>query len=155
ADRVERLRLGAVEEAAGIDDDEVRALVRTRELVALGAQPRDDALGIDQRLRAAERDEAHLGGGRGLRRCLFHHFSHVFLRPVILRRERSEPRRMIGPSVATKTCCNTSAVALRGPRGVYPWAGQRPDPRARPPQGDGERAFSAAAPWRQAPCSPP
>ena len=63
ADGVERFRLRAVEEAAGVDDDEVGALVLARQLVALGAQPRDDALGIDQRLRAAERNEAHRGRG--------------------------------------------------------------------------------------------
>ena len=34
-----------------------------RELVALRAQPRDDALAVDQRLRAAERDEADLWRG--------------------------------------------------------------------------------------------
>ena len=60
---VERLRLGAVEKAAGVDDDEVRAGVLARQLITLRAQPRDDALAVDQRLRAAERDEAHLGGG--------------------------------------------------------------------------------------------
>ena len=64
ADGVERFRLRAVEEAAGVDDHEVGALVLARELVALRAQPRDDALGIDQRLRAAERDEADFGGAR-------------------------------------------------------------------------------------------
>ena len=63
ADGVERFRLGAVEEAAGVDDDEIGAGVLARKLIALGAQPRDDALAIDQRLRAAERDEAHFGGG--------------------------------------------------------------------------------------------
>ena len=65
ADRVERFRLRAVEEAAGVDDDEVGALVLARELVALGAQPRDDALAVDQRLGAAERDEADPGGRGG------------------------------------------------------------------------------------------
>ena len=59
ADGGERFRLGAVEKAAGVDDDEVGAGVLARQLIALGAQARDDALAIDQRLRAAERDEAH------------------------------------------------------------------------------------------------
>ena len=58
ADRIEGFGLRAVEEAAGVDDDEIGAVMRPRELVALGTQPRDDALGIDQRLGAAERDEA-------------------------------------------------------------------------------------------------
>ena len=63
ADRGERLRLRAVEEAAGVDEHEVGALMIARKLVALGAQPRDDALGIDQRLRAAEGDKGNLRGG--------------------------------------------------------------------------------------------
>ena len=60
-DRVEALGLGAVEKAAGVDHHDVGAGVLARELIALGAQPRDDALGIDQRLRAAERDKADFG----------------------------------------------------------------------------------------------
>ena len=68
ADRLQALGLGAVEEAAGIDHDDVGAGVVRRDLVALGAQLGEDALGIDQRLGAAERDEADLrrGSGRGL-----------------------------------------------------------------------------------------
>jgi len=57
ADRVERLLLRGVDEAAGVDDDEVGTAVGLRGLVALGAQLGEDALGIDERLRAAERDE--------------------------------------------------------------------------------------------------
>jgi len=65
-DGIERLRLGGIEKTAGVDDDQIRALVLARQLIALGAQPRDDAFGIDQRLGAAERDEAHLGRGRAV-----------------------------------------------------------------------------------------
>src|SRR3954447_13827008 len=36
-----------------------------REFVTFGAQMRDNALGIDERLRAAERDERDLGRGLG------------------------------------------------------------------------------------------
>ncbi len=61
ADGGKRLLLGAVEEAAGVDDHEVGALMLAGELIALRAQARDDALAIDQRLGAAEGDEAHLG----------------------------------------------------------------------------------------------
>ena len=53
ADRRERFLLGAVEEAAGVDDDDVGPVMLARELIALGAQPRDDALGIHQGLGAA------------------------------------------------------------------------------------------------------
>ncbi len=54
--------LRAVEKAAGIDDREVGAGMPPGELIAFCAQPRDDALGIDQRLGAAEGDEAHPRG---------------------------------------------------------------------------------------------
>ena len=68
ADGVERFRDGGVDEAAGVDDDEVGAVVVGRDRVALGAQLREDLLGIDERLRAAERHEADARGlGGGLR----------------------------------------------------------------------------------------
>ena len=60
-DRGQRFRLGAVEKTAGVDDHQIGAGVRPGKLVALGAQPRDDAFAVDQRLGAAERDEAHRG----------------------------------------------------------------------------------------------
>ena len=63
ADRGERFRLGAVEKAAGVDNDGVGARVGLGQFVAFGAKPGDDALGIDQRLGAAERDEGNAGGG--------------------------------------------------------------------------------------------
>ncbi len=65
ADGVEALLLGAVEEAAGVDDHDVGAGVVGGDLVALGAELGDDALAVDQRLRAAERDEADLRRGFG------------------------------------------------------------------------------------------
>ena len=74
ADRVERFSLGAVEEAAGVDDDDVGAVMPARDLVALRPQMGEDALGVDQRLGAAEADEGDDGGGlahAGDRRALF------------------------------------------------------------------------------------
>jgi hypothetical protein len=62
ADRLERFGLGAVEEAASVDDDAIGPLMAMRQRIAFGAKLRDDALGIDERLRAAERDETD---GRG------------------------------------------------------------------------------------------
>jgi hypothetical protein len=47
ADRAERLLDRGVDEAAGVDDDEVRARVARRGLVAFRAQAREDLLGID------------------------------------------------------------------------------------------------------------
>ncbi len=59
ADRGERFLLGAVEEAAGVDDDDVGAVMLACELIALRTQPGDDALGIDQRLGAAQAVETN------------------------------------------------------------------------------------------------
>ena len=58
ADGVERFLDGRIDEAAGVDDDEIRAFVRRRNRVTLGAQLGDDPLGIDQGLRASERHKA-------------------------------------------------------------------------------------------------
>ena len=62
ADRCQRFLDRGVDEAAGVDDHQVGAGVVGRGEVALGAQLREDALGIDQRLGAAERDEADFRG---------------------------------------------------------------------------------------------
>jgi len=53
ADGIERFADRRVDEAAGIDDDEVGAGVARRSGVALGAQLREDALRIDQGLGTA------------------------------------------------------------------------------------------------------
>jgi hypothetical protein len=63
ADGVERFLDGGVDETAGVDDDQVRAGIVGRSLIALGAQLREDALGIDQRLGTAEGDEPDPGCG--------------------------------------------------------------------------------------------
>ncbi len=59
-DRAKRFLLGAVEKSAGVDDDQIRAVMLAREFVAFRAQPRDDALGIHQSLGASERHETDL-----------------------------------------------------------------------------------------------
>ncbi len=59
ADRVERFRDRRVDEAAGVDDDQVRPGIGRGDRVALGLQLREDLLGVDQCLRAAERNETH------------------------------------------------------------------------------------------------
>ena len=64
ADRRKRFLLGAVEEAAGVDHDRVGALIARGQLVTFGAKPRDDALGIDQGLGAAEAHKADSGRRR-------------------------------------------------------------------------------------------
>ncbi len=57
ADRGQALLHRGVDEAAGVDDDEVGAGVGRAGRVALGGQPGEDQLGVGQRLRAAEADE--------------------------------------------------------------------------------------------------
>ena len=57
ADGAQRLVARRIQEAAGVHDDQVGAVMLARDLVALGAQARQDALGIDKRLRATETDE--------------------------------------------------------------------------------------------------
>jgi hypothetical protein len=54
ADGVERFLDRGVDEAAGVYDDEVGVVIAGRGGVALGAKLREDALGIDERLRTAE-----------------------------------------------------------------------------------------------------
>ncbi len=61
ADRLQAFFLGGVEEAAGVDQHHVGALVIGRHRIALGAQAGQDALAVDQVLRTAERDHAHAG----------------------------------------------------------------------------------------------
>ena len=60
-DRLERFRLGAVEKATGVHDDRICACMRAAQLIPLGAQARDDALAIHERLRTAEGDEGNAG----------------------------------------------------------------------------------------------
>ena len=72
ANRLQAFGLGAVEEAAGVHHDDVRAIVARGDRIALAAQPRENALGIDQRFRAAEADETDLRLGCVLLRYLWH-----------------------------------------------------------------------------------
>ena len=58
ADGFEAFRLGAVEKPAGVDDDDVGAVIARREGIALRPQRRQDAFAVDQRLGAAEADKA-------------------------------------------------------------------------------------------------
>src|SRR3546814_7559625 len=65
ADRVQRLGHRRIDEAAGVHHHHVGVVVAGRQLVAFDPQLGEDALGIDQRLGAAEADETDLGWGRG------------------------------------------------------------------------------------------
>lgn len=59
SDRVQRLGLGAIDETTGIDDHHVGIVVFGRDLIALGAQLREGALGIRERFRTAQADKAY------------------------------------------------------------------------------------------------
>ena len=61
ADRIERLIHGGIDEAAGVHHHEIRRAVARGHLVPFGAQAREDALRIDERLGASQADEAHFG----------------------------------------------------------------------------------------------
>jgi hypothetical protein len=50
---------GRIDEAAGIDDDEISVGIIWRDGVSLGAQAREDLLGVDQCLRAAQGHESN------------------------------------------------------------------------------------------------
>src|SRR5690606_17274571 len=63
ADRVQRLGHRRVDEAAGVDHHYVRGLVAGHQFVAFDPQLGEDALGVHQRLGAAEADESDFGGG--------------------------------------------------------------------------------------------
>ena len=65
ADRPQGFLDRGVDEAAGVDDDQVGARVIGRGGVAFGAQLREDALGVYQCFRTAEGDEPDLGRGGG------------------------------------------------------------------------------------------
>ncbi|CAN0621223.1 protein of unknown function [Burkholderia multivorans] len=59
ADRVEAFLHRFVDEAAGVDDDEIGAVIGAGDLVALRAQLGDDLLGVDERFRAPEGYETY------------------------------------------------------------------------------------------------
>jgi hypothetical protein len=63
ADRGEALLLGRIEEAAGVDQHDVGVGVIRAKVVAVRPELGEDALAVDQRLRAAERHHADLGRG--------------------------------------------------------------------------------------------
>src|SRR3569832_2050205 len=65
ADGLEAFLLGAVEEATGIHQHDVRAGIVAREGIALRSQRGHDAFGIDEGLRAAKADEADFRCGLG------------------------------------------------------------------------------------------
>ena len=65
ADRLERLALGKVEEAAGVDDDSIRTLVIGGKAVSFGRQPAQDAFAVDECLGAAEADNSDGRDTRG------------------------------------------------------------------------------------------
>ena len=60
ADSVERFLDRGIDEAAGVDDDQIRVVVGRGRDVTLGAQLREDALGVYERLGTAQGNKADL-----------------------------------------------------------------------------------------------
>jgi len=60
ADGIKTFLLGGIEKAAGVDDDDVSAIIVPGDLVTFRSELGDDALAVDQRLGTAERDEPDL-----------------------------------------------------------------------------------------------
>ena len=63
ADGIQRFGHGAVNEATGIDYDQVGVVVGGHDVITLGPQLGKDLLGIDQGLGTAEADKADFGWG--------------------------------------------------------------------------------------------
>jgi hypothetical protein len=63
-DGIQRLIDRRIDEAAGIDDDEIGSRVARGDQIAFSAQLRKDAFRIDERFRTAERYESNLGNCR-------------------------------------------------------------------------------------------
>ena len=102
ADGLQRFLHRGVDEAAGVDDHEVGVVVRGRGDVALGAQLREDALGIDQRFRTAQGNKPDLGDGatrRNFRTCRAR--SCLCLCCQTGNRGRKGPRTCCGPGSAS------------------------------------------------------
>ena len=57
----ERFLDRGIDEAAGVDDDQIGALIGRRDGISLGFELGKNLLGVDQCLRASQRDESHLG----------------------------------------------------------------------------------------------
>ena len=68
ANRIEAFGLSTIKEATCIYDHRIRARIIGRNTVALGAQPRQDTLAINQRLGATKADHTDTGltGARGV-----------------------------------------------------------------------------------------
>ena len=56
-DGVDRFLFGGTDEAAGVDDDDVRVCFVVRDLVVIAAEQAEHALGVDEILRAPETDD--------------------------------------------------------------------------------------------------
>ena len=63
--RGKRFRFGAVEKTAGVHDHCISAIMAFGQFISLSAQTRDDALAIDKRLGAAQRDKRDFWRWRG------------------------------------------------------------------------------------------
>ncbi len=62
SDRLQGLVHRLVDEATGVDDDQIGPVVGRRQTVALGTKPGKDALRVDRRLGASEADKTNRRG---------------------------------------------------------------------------------------------
>ncbi len=62
-DGFEAFLFGAVEKAAGVDENDIGPGIIGGHGIAIGAQPGEDAFAVDERLGTAEADHADLAGG--------------------------------------------------------------------------------------------
>ena len=110
ADGVQAFLHRVVDEAAGVDDHQVRALEGLGGLVALGAQLGQDQFGIGQRFGAAQADEADFrcrgrigrGGGQD--------FTHPAIVPVFGRRFSASARR---PPASARSASASAPASAR------------------------------------------
>mgnify|MGYP007102823162 CR=1 FL=1 len=112
--------LGRIQKAAGVDDHRIGALVIGADGIALGAQPRQDAFAINQRLWAAKADHANgrLARARG--------FNPRFGREV-----RAEVGRILCHSAAIAEIVGMCRWQIVGPISRQ-WPRRRPqNPKAR------------------------
>src|SRR5699024_9693312 len=114
ADGVQRLLHGRIDEAAGVDHHGIGGIVIPGHVVAFDAQLGQDALGIDQRLGAAEADETDFRGRRG-------HAAYYGGQTPIVRNRRDRPldRRRFpwaSPSISPPAAPSASAPTWPSPR---------------------------------------
>ena len=113
ADRIEGFSAGRIEKAASVDENGVSAPVIRRDLIALGLEARNDALGIDQRLRTTEAHNADPGGFGGR---AGHGGAGLARRPGMRKPQRGRSSANTVPPKAPARPCSASPMGSRAPQ---------------------------------------